>query len=104
VNSNNDPYPSRGEGLAPRLPRVEPVLHQGGAVGPLTPDQLTHYDRNGYLTLGDLFAPAEVAQMAGELDRLRADERVRQSEIGVTEPMSGEIRSISVISANAEIQ
>lgn len=97
MNSQQDPYPSRSEGLPPRLPRVDPVLHQGGTIGPLAPEQCADYERDGYLTLGDLFAPEEIARMAGELDRLRADERVRQSEIGVTEPMSGEIRSIFAV-------
>lgn len=77
-------------------PRREPVVHDSPLrdAGPLSPEHLGDYEERGYLNLDSIFTSAEVALFQGELERLRSSEEVRQSELAVTEPMSGATRSV----------
>lgn len=92
----SDRYPSRGESTTGFINRVEPVVYPGDAakVGPLDRQALNDYENVGYLFLESFFDEAEVEAMQQEMDALRINEKVRQSEIAVTEAVSGEIRSI----------
>ena len=94
-----DLYPSRVVGAATFIERVEPVVYSGPdtALGPLDEETLLNYAQSGFIFLESLFSEPEVAAMQRELDELRANERVRQSEIAVTEALSGEIRSIFAV-------
>ncbi len=94
-----DLYPSRVDGAATFIDRVEPVVYPGAntALGPLDEETLLNYAQSGFIFLESLFSEPEVAAMQQELDELRANERVRQSEIAVTEALSGEIRSIFAV-------
>ncbi|MCC6696762.1 MAG: ectoine hydroxylase [Candidatus Hydrogenedentes bacterium] len=92
---SNDTYPSRVEHDAQILPRTDPVVY--GTSGPLTPTQLAEYDANGYCFLESFLSEEEVTVLRLELESLRTAERVRQSEISITEPASGAIRSIFAV-------
>lgn len=94
-----DRYPSRGEGAPALTERKDPIVYPGpdAGSGPLNPEELRRYAARGYLFLESLFEPAEIAVLQRELDALRGNEQVRQSEIAVTEAMSGEIRSIFAV-------
>ncbi|MCC6490652.1 MAG: ectoine hydroxylase [Candidatus Hydrogenedentes bacterium] len=97
----DDRYPSRVDRDAQILPRTDPVVY--GKHGPLTPRQLDEYDRNGYCFVESFLSEEEVSVLRGELDSLRTAERVRQSEISITEPSSGAIRSIFAVETVSDI-
>ena len=88
-------YPSRVEAGAAVLPRQEPTLHGGlDAPGPLSREQLTAFDGKGFCFLPEYLEEAEVADLRAETARLVSSEEIRQSEISITEPSSGRIRSV----------
>jgi len=90
-----DRYPTRVEGKLSRLPRLDPVLHGGlDAEGPLSKAQLEDFEEKGFLFMPPMFSEQEIAVYTEEQHRLLASEQVRQSEQSVTEPASGDIRTI----------
>ncbi len=91
-----DLYPSRAGSIEPGLhPRVDPVVHAAaGAESPLDQPLLSRYERDGFLILRDLFTAAEIAALQRELQQLRDDPLLRRREEAITEPDSGELRSI----------
>lgn len=99
-----DAYPSRGEATVEILKRREPVVHDGpfAGAGPLDPETLARYEARGYLYLESFFDDEEVAAMQQEMDALRTNEEVRQSEIAITEALSGEIRSVFAVHTVSE--
>jgi ectoine hydroxylase len=104
TQTETDVYPTRGEAPAVPLERRDPVLHGGpAATGPLTPQQLQDYERDGFVFLEGLFDAPEVALLHTELERLLGSEEVRQSELSITEPSSGAIRSIFAAQTVSEV-
>ncbi len=105
MNAEKDAYPSRIEGVGRILPREDPVIHGGDSAESdgLTPAQLSEYERNGYLFLESYFGGDEMAYLQGEMDRMRVSESIRQSEIAVTEPTTGETRSIFAVQTVSEL-
>ena len=90
-----DRYPTRIDGKLERLPRLDPVLHGGAeAEGPLSREQLLEYEQRGFLFLPSMIPAGDIARFAEEQQRLLASEEVRQSEQSLTEPSSGDIRTI----------
>jgi ectoine hydroxylase len=87
------------DGSAAILHRSDPVLYgsDAGDSGILTPENLASYERDGFLFLKSFYAPDEVEALQEELDRLCHAESVRQTELGVTEPTSGAVRSIFAV-------
>lgn len=81
------------------MERVEPVVYPGPYrdSGALDEKALKQYESDGYLYLDSFFSDEEIRAMQAEMDELRINERVRQSEIGVTEAQSGAIRSIFAV-------
>ena len=92
-----DKYPSRG-GRAERLePRVDPVVYSPESerlLKHLTPAQIARYEREGFLVLPDVFNAEEVQCFSDELERLRNDASLAGSDEIISEPGSGDIRSI----------
>lgn len=91
-----DDYPSRISDQPVMTPRKDPVWHRTGlaADGPLSVDQLTRYDQDGYLLLENVFSPEEVEGFLAELTRLwEANQTSSDPEI-IREPGSDAIRSI----------
>ncbi|MGX2997940.1 ectoine hydroxylase [Streptomyces sp. JNUCC 64] len=98
-----DPYPSRGTAEV-SVPRRDPVVwNRLDAPGPFTRDDLTGYDRDGFVTVDPLLAPDEVARYRAELDRLVADPAVRADERSIVEPSSREIRSVFEVHRISEV-
>ena len=98
---NNDRYPSRHGGGAALVERVDPVVYNDDlSAAPLTQTQIENYRDSGFLVLEDVFSEHEIALFQLELDQLRQDERVKASGETITEPGSGDIRSIFRIHAN----
>lgn len=94
-----DPYPSRTGETSAALPRVDPVVWGHDKDGPLDAAALEGYRRHGFLCLPDLLDASEVATLRGELDRLRQARAVSGDERVITEPGSGEVRSIFEVHA-----
>ncbi|WP_064456992.1 ectoine hydroxylase [Streptomyces hygroscopicus] len=94
--AERDLYPTRG-GREVATPRQDPVVH-----GPLTPD-LEPYERDGFLTAGQLLTGDEVAEYRAELDRLVRDPALRADERRVVEPRSREVRSVFEVHKLSEI-
>lgn len=99
----DDRYPSRfgREVLISR--RQDPVVWGEADHGPLTAHQLHHYEDNGFLHFDDLLAPDEVQACLDELQRLRADETLKDTDEAVIEPGSRELRSIFAVHRSSDV-
>jgi ectoine hydroxylase len=87
-----DPYHSRSGASWSFGERQDPVVH-GALAGPLTRDELTTYERRGFLVKHALFSEAEVAAILRESEELgRTADRSREDVI--TEPGGGAVRSL----------
>ncbi len=92
-----DKYPSRKSQQEQIIPRVDPVIFGKSDHGDpyaLSPQQLQHFEREGFIVLQDLFSPEEVEKLKSECDRLVADETLHENEEFVTEEHSKIVRSI----------
>ena len=92
-----DSYPSRVTDRPTITLRQDPVVwSQPGqkATGPLTEYQLKSYAEQGFLFLPDLFAASEVETLTGEIRRLGEDPAITARPECITEPRSGDIRSL----------
>jgi ectoine hydroxylase len=98
-----DRYPSRlgREVLISR--RQDPVVWGQAGQGPLTDHQLHQYENSGFLHFDDLLTPDEVQACLDELDRLRADESLKDTEEAVIEPGSRELRSIFAVHRSSDV-
>lgn len=94
--TDKDRYPTRGlkTGLQARQ---EPVVHGTPDNGPLAAEQLAAYAQQGFLTFSSLFNPDELESWQTELARLRSDTQTLEQESAITEPGSGELRSIFAV-------
>nr|WP_309118413.1 ectoine hydroxylase [Paenibacillus sp.] len=92
-----DLYPSRVEAQPRILERKDPVVYPNDFEGPLTKDDLTAYEADGYLFAEAFFSEEETAALQNELRRLLAESRgVRKPEI-ILEPDGDEVRSIFAV-------
>ena len=90
-----DVYPSRIDEKAHLLNREDPVLHSEGPPSKgLTTQQAEAFRRDGFLSIPALFSPEEVDVLRSELACLARDEKIRTAEEAITEPNSGDVRSI----------
>lgn len=101
----SDQYPSRVDGVGQILARKEPVLFgdDSDRNGPLTSEQLATYAQDGFLFFESFFGPEEITVLQTETERLRVSEEIRQSEIAITEPTSGETRSVFAVQTVSEL-
>lgn len=92
----HDPYASRGEVQeAAIITRREPVVyHEGDYADALSAQQLSDYERNGFVVLPELFTASEVQALLDELTAMSADQALLQREEAITEPGSMALRSI----------
>jgi len=92
-----DKYPSRGGREARLAPRVDPVVYSPESarlLKHLSTGQVAQYERDGFLVLHDVFTSEEVQCFTDELERLRKEASLTGSEEVISEPGSGDIRSI----------
>jgi ectoine hydroxylase len=92
-----DKYPSRAGRAACLVPRLDPVVYASGLQRQLTnlsAGQVAQYERDGYLVLHDVFSSEEVQCFKDELERLRRDAMLSGNDEVISEPGSGDIRSI----------
>ena len=93
-----DLYPTRNTGKPEWQERLDPIVHSADlADSPIPPDKVKAFRQNGYMVLPGLYNDGEVAVFLEEIDRLRADPRVRSSEKTIREPGSESVRSVFAI-------
>ena len=93
----DDRYPSRFDTRAHVSNRHDPVVYGSADDGPLSASDLRFYDDNGYLSFDALLQPDELQSALDELQRLRNDEEIKDSDEAVIEPGSRELRSIFAV-------
>ena len=98
-----DLYPSRIESQPRFLERRDPVVYGNACEGPLSEGDLNFYEENGYLTFEQLFTESELHPYIEELTRLRNDEETKNADHTITEPGSGEVRSIFAVDKHNEL-
>lgn len=99
-----DPYESRVGSVPELAERADPVVYaRPDAKGPLTPEQVRQYDRQGFLEIDDLFEPGELDTMVAELERLRLASTEIDPDTLILEPQSRELRSIFAIHAQSRV-
>lgn len=100
MSPDRDPYPTRLNERRDPIPRREPVIHARSDArcdGPLGPQQLDRFARDGFLVLEDFFRPRELQGFLADLEEYGRDpEFCRQPEV-IREADSGLIRSIFAI-------
>jgi ectoine hydroxylase len=92
-----DKYPSRAGRAACLVPRLDPVVYASGQhrqLANLSAEQVAQYERDGYLVLHDVFSAGEIRCFRDELERMRRDPGLQANDEVITEPGSGDIRSI----------
>ena len=97
MNELIDKHPSRGGRAASLRPRVDPVVYAPESeelLERLSAEQVAQYERDGFLVLHNVFNDEEVQCFRDELERLRNDEELRNSDGVITEPGSGDVRSV----------
>ena len=100
---STDRYPTRVADRPSLIDRTEPTVWGGHHTpGPLSVDDLTAHDRDGFVTVPELLTPDEVAGYAAELDRLATDPQVRADERTVIEKSSQQVRSIFEVHRTSE--
>lgn len=95
ARTSSDRYPSRGALKAQLVDRQDPVIYASATdAPPVDLALIEHYQHNGFLILENLFSEEEIAAFQCELDQLRSDKPIKSSGETITEPGSGDIRSI----------
>jgi ectoine hydroxylase len=94
---SQDYYKSRAAIAPAILVRNEPVVYEplpSSVPASLEPSQIDSYSKNGYLLMPSLFSQDEVARLLEEVQSMREDFTSQGRAEVVTEPGSGEVRSI----------
>lgn len=99
----DDRYPSRFGRDILITPRLDPVVWGEPGRGPLSESQLNDYIDHGYLHFDDLISPEEVQTYLDELQRLRADEAIKDADEAVIEPGSRELRSLFAVHRSSPV-
>lgn len=93
--SREDDYPSRRQPHPEIRRRLDPVVYGAASpAAPLAADQIAFYDDNGYLVFENFFSPEEVSALQAEMEELRNDQAIKDHDWSITEPGSGDLRSI----------
>ena len=98
-----DLYPSRVDDKARLLERQDPAVHGDASDGPLSPEQVGQFERDGALLLENVFSSDEVQRFSDRLAELSADPTVRADDRTITEPESDEVRSIFEVHKTDEL-
>lgn len=95
IETINDAYSSRGQCEATLVARQDPTVYpQTTEESPLTIDLIEEYESRGFIILEDVFDEDEIAKFREEAKRLRTEEAIKSSHYAITEPSSGDVRSV----------
>lgn len=102
-----DLYPSRRRFEPSISKRLDPVLHaHERARAPISQELVNQYERDGVITLENVFVPDEVAALRAEVGRLRNDTSSLQAGTSITEPGAEEteiVRSVFAVHQQSEL-
>lgn len=104
-HDNKDPYASRGDQRKTIIARKHPVVWADKTTQqpPLHASLIEQYERDGFLILNHVFNADEVALLQQEMQRLREQaEGAERAEV-ITEPGSGQVRSIFAIHESSAV-
>ena len=93
VEAVADRYPTRTGPPVRAFPRRDPVVHSSES-GPLDPDDLRRFGRDGYLVREQLLDEATVDRLRDEAERMAADPELAASDRVVGEPGGEAVRSV----------
>jgi ectoine hydroxylase len=94
---SQDPYQSRTLSNPAILARHEPVVYpqrESASPAALRPTQRAAYQEQGFLFLPELFSAAEAGRLHNEMQCMRQEYAKKARDEVITEPGSGEVRSI----------
>lgn len=95
MNTAVDLYPSRLGRPASLLERRDPVVYNHDKSGsPVAIEYIEEYEENGFLLMDELFTEEEMRCFQREMTTLRNNPDFRYMKESITEPDSGDIRSI----------
>ena len=78
--------------------RLDPIAYRADVHNaPLSPEQLSRFERDGFLVLDNVFSAEEVALFKAELSRMSQAPDVLQSASAIREPDGGALRSVFAI-------
>lgn len=101
---DDDIYASRGREQGAIRARPHPVIWaQDRSNPPLAAQRIAQYERDGYLLLNDVFSAQEVVLLQQELNRLREQAEGASRPEVITEPGSGQVRSIFAIHESSPV-
>ncbi|WP_030544594.1 ectoine hydroxylase [Streptomyces albus] len=101
--TTTDLYPTRGA-TEVATPRVDPVVWSApGTPGPISENELSSFDRDGFMAIDQLITPDEVAVYRDELNRLVTDPRMKDDERSIVEPKSQKVRSVFEVHKISEV-
>jgi ectoine hydroxylase len=90
-----DRYPSRGKLTSQLTKRKDPVIYAPAHEDPpIDKSLIEQYERQGFMIIEDVFSEQEVTAFRQEMSQLSQNETVKRSNEIITEPGSGDIRSI----------
>lgn len=94
--SFSDLYPTRTSTALNMIERREPVVFTGteSPTGPLSKQQVTDYERNGFLVLESFFPQNQLQKFFDDLEAYEDDAYLKSLDQVVLEPDSQKIRSI----------
>lgn len=104
VQQADDRYPSRMSEQPGILERQDPVVYRPWTKeSPVSKEQASFYEENGYLFLENFFSEEEIAVWSNELTRLQAAYLNKEAAHVIREPASKEVRSIFAVHENNPI-
>lgn len=98
-----DLYPSRIGDRPQILKRQDPVIHGDGKNGPLAPEQIESYRKNGYLVIERFFDRAETQAMQTELKQVFEASKGSTRPDVILEPDGDEVRSVFAIHQSSDL-
>jgi len=101
--TTGDRYPSRETSKPSISFRQDPVVYGDPGKGPLTESQLHFFEDNGYLSLDQILSEVELGSFMMELQRLRADDAIKDAPEAVIEPESRELRSLFAVHRTSDL-
>lgn len=95
IAMTKDLYVSRTDRDCGIIARQDPVVYNDGSFADaLDRDQVSQYERDGFLVLENVFDDKEAAALLDEVKRMSADPDITGLEEAITEPGSNAVRSI----------
>ncbi|MEQ5834497.1 ectoine hydroxylase [Marinobacter sp. NFXS9] len=97
MTNSKDPFPSRLKEKKAPFVRTDPIVHarnQWRWEGPLDEVALSRYERDGFLWFSGFFSQEQMTPFFDELKAMAKDKELMKSEQVITDPNSGDIRSV----------